>query len=90
MLYWAGYAFLEMPGVQVFASIPQLLWSLNSGAYDLEKMSQEMKEETRTAAQEVIPFWAALMEELTAVDQTGKVGDTSGLTEPQGDYERLD
>lgn len=47
MLYWAGYAFLEMPGVQVFASIPQLLSSLNSGAYNLEKMSQEMKEETR-------------------------------------------
>ena len=38
MLYWAqSYAFIEMPGVQVFASIPQLIWSLSTGAYDLEK-----------------------------------------------------
>eukprot|EP00435_Cladocopium_sp_Y103_P008147 s621_g2.t1 len=79
MLYWAhGYAFLEMPGVQTFVSIPQLLWSLNSGAYDLEKMSQEMKEETSKAAQEVIPFWAALMEELTDV-QIGSNWKSQGV-----------
>eukprot|EP00438_Fugacium_kawagutii_P017290 Skav213687 [mRNA] locus=scaffold491:484862:485263:- [translate_table: standard] len=66
MLYWAYYSFLEMPGVQVFASIPHLLWSLNTNAYDLEQMSLEMKKETSTATKEVLPFWAALMEELTA------------------------
>jgi hypothetical protein len=51
-------------------------------------MSQEMKEETSKAAQEVIPFWAALMEELTdTVDQSGKV---RGSTDRWSDYERLD
>ena len=78
MLYWTGYAFLEMPGVQVFASIPQLL---NSNTYDLEKMSEEMKEENSKAAQEVIPFWAALMEELTADRWKSQIDGATGQIE---------
>ena len=81
MLYWTGYAFLEMPGVQVFASIPQLLWSLNSNTYDLEKMSEEMKEENSKAAQEVIPFWAAQMEELTADRWKSQIDGATGQIE---------
>jgi len=89
MLYWAErYAFLEMPGVQIFSSIPHLLWALNMGTYDLDAMSEEMRKESTKAAEEVIPFWAALMEELTTTKRCAKrcqghdmPGDAVGMLE---------
>ncbi|CAK9036757.1 unnamed protein product [Durusdinium trenchii] len=65
MLYWARrYAFLEMPGVQSFTSIPQLLLKMTD--VDFQSISEKMTEETHKASQEVIPFWAALINELVA------------------------
>ncbi|CAE6945043.1 DJP1 [Symbiodinium sp. CCMP2592] len=66
MLYWAeNYAGIyEMPGVQKFASIPELLFSLQQKILEnplfFEMMSQEMQEETQRALGEVLVFWRDL------------------------------
>jgi len=65
--YWAEhFAHLHaMPGVQSFTSIPNLLWALHEGEFDLIQASGEMRKETTRALEEVAPFWAGLVGRLT-------------------------
>ncbi|CAE7768907.1 DJP1 [Symbiodinium sp. CCMP2456] len=72
MLYWAeNYGGIyEMPGVQQFASIPELLFSLKQKLSEnplfFEMLSREMQEETQRAREEVLVFWRDLAGVLTA------------------------
>eukprot|EP00439_Symbiodinium_sp_Y106_P060028 s5702_g8.t2 len=85
MLYWAeNYAGIyEMPGVQKFASIPELLFSLKQKISEnplfFEMMSREMQEETQRARGEVLVFWRDLAGILTASAHVHGAGNAGML-----------
>merc|ERR1739848_286039 len=66
MLYWARYYanMHVLPGVQSFKSIPGLLLALHRGDFDLHEMSKAMNHENERALNDVVPFWAGLVNRL--------------------------
>ncbi|CAJ1348896.1 unnamed protein product [Effrenium voratum] len=65
MVYWAkSFSGLDLPGVQRFTSIPDLLLGLEE--VDLKQISREMALETAKAREQVVPFWSSLVGVLSA------------------------
>ncbi|CAE7945954.1 DJP1 [Symbiodinium sp. KB8] len=87
MLYWAeNYGGIyEMPGVQQFASIPELLFSLKQKISEnplfLEMLSREMQAETQRAREEVLVFWRDLAGVLTASELFSGSGEDQSVSQ---------
>lgn len=67
MLYWTlHHAHLHgLPGVHSFTSIPSLLWQMHRKDVDLQTASAAMRREAKRALDEVVPFWAGIMDRLS-------------------------